>query len=223
LGKPIVKYSTLIYRFLIILGTAFLALVLLVAYLDSISALTSRALIELFIHFGIFFVFSGIVCLTAGIVGIKRQYFENHFLSIYWIPLIASLIFVTFIFAYSTIASSTPMSPMMSEITQVTVVDTNPLVLSVGVKALTSIDTHIGGATILNSTNSKVAQIYDMKELPDGSFQGGSIQGGIWVELPYGSEIALTMNFNTTLPSGSYLVRLNSWGANQGSSLFTIP
>ena len=40
--------------------------------------------------------------------------------------------------------------------------------------------------------------------------------------LPAGSEITVTVDFNTTLPSGSYLVRLSSWDYNHGESFFTI-
>ena len=51
---------------------------------------------------------------------------------------------------------------------------------------------------------------------------------GIWTltslgELSAGSEITLTIAFNSTLPAGNYCVMLSSWHDSHGSSPFTIP
>ena len=215
------KYSTLFYL-LTILGSVFLASVLLVAYLDSVSGLTffGSILVQLSLeHFGFFFVFGGIVLLAVGVVGIKRNFFHSHgtFLSAFSIPLISLLVFCSFFFAYFSILASAPMFPMRSEITHVTVVDTNPLVLNLHIRAITSSDSRIEGAIILNN-NEIVAQIPSEDEWAEKDFYPVTL-----AELPGGSEITLTLNFNTTLPSGNYLVRLGCWGDNHGDSPFTIP
>ena len=218
------KYSTL-FRLLTILGSVFLASVLLVAYLDSVSSLIifGSILAQLSLeHFGFLFVFSGIVLLAVGVVGIKRHFFHSHgtFLSAFSIPLISLLIFCSFFFAYFSILASAPMFPMRSEITQVTVVDSSPLVLSVGVKAITSSDSRIDQAIVINSNDRIVAETsFDDREW----FELGAFKGLALAVLPGGSEITLTLNFNATLPSGSYLVRLACWGDNHGDSPFTIP
>ena len=112
------------------------------------------------------------------------------------------------------------MFPLRSEITQVTVVDTSPLVLSVGVKAITSSDSKIEQAIVINSHNEIVAETSfdDRKWIEYGSFKGLAL-----AVLPAGSETTVTLDFNTTLPSGCYLVRLSSWHDNHGDFPFTIP
>ena len=211
------KHTTIIYWSSAIIGIVIIALVLAGAYLDAVDSLSILALLSP-TKLGLWFVLGSIVLLTIGTVGIIRQHFRNHrkLLSALAILLIPPLTFFASLFACAIIIP--PLSfPMRSEITQATVVDTNPLVLSLRVKALTSRDTRIESAFILNSVNERVAQIPSEEEWE-----------GVWgqftlAELPGGSEISLTLDFNTTLPSGDYLVRLTCWHNNHGSSPFTIP
>jgi hypothetical protein len=162
-------------------------------------------------------VFGGIILLTGGIVGIIRQYFTNHrkLFTALAILVIPPLTFSTLVFGCTFAFSSAPMFPVRSEITQVTVVDDSPLVLSVGVKAITSRDSRIEGALVLNGDDEVLA-----KTPPDDR---AWLEGSALAVLPAGSEITLTLDFNTTLPAGSYLVRLACWHQNHGSSLFAIP
>jgi hypothetical protein len=213
-----VKNSIVLYWSLAILGIVFLTLVLASGYLDSINALNILASFSP-TQLGLCFVVGGIVFFTVGIV---RQYFKNHrkLVTALAILLIPPLTFITVAVAYSLIIINAPMFPMRSEITQVTVVDTIPLVLSLGVKAITSSDTRIDGAIILNSNNTLVAEtsLSDREWIEYKDFKGLAL-----AVLPAGSEITLTLNFNTTLPSGNYLVRLTCWSDNHGSSFFTAP
>ena len=143
-----------------------------------------------------------------------RQHLKSHkrLFTALAAVLVPVLTFATMFFALTMIVVSTLfIFPMRSEITQVTVIDTNPLVLSVNVKALTSRDSKIYGANVMNSNDDIVAEIFE--------------QGGLAMAiLPSGSEITLTLDFNTTLASGDYVIRLHGgMHDNHGSSPFTIP
>jgi hypothetical protein len=87
------------------------------------------------------------------------------------------------------------------------------------VKAITNRDTRIDGALVLNSDGTDVATHYlePIIVVDYYSHDQTYVRQSI-CELPAGSEITLTIDFNTTLPSGSYLVRLYCWGSNHGSS-----
>jgi hypothetical protein len=165
----------------------------------------------------IWIVFAGIGFLTVGIIGIGRLYIKNHrnlFTAIAFL-LIPLLTVITIMGAYGFIISIAPMLPMRSEITQVTVVDNSPLALSVGVTAITSRDSRIEGVIVLNGDDEIIAETsFDDREW---------LEGYALAVLPAGSEITLTLNFNTILPADNYLVRLTCWHQNHGSSLFTIP
>ena len=216
-----VKHSRPLFGLLAVLGIIFLTLVLAGIYLDAIDAVSILASLSI-PQLGLWFVLGGIVFLTVGILGIGRQHFKNHrnlftALAVLLIPL---LTFATMFVASALVIVYAPMFPMRSEITQVTVVDTSPLILSLNVKAITSRDSRIDWAIILNSNDALVA------ETPPSAREwivSKNFQGLALAVLPAGSEITLTLNFNTTLPSGNYLVRLTSWGSNHGSSPFTIP
>lgn len=187
-------------------------------YLDAIDALNILASFSP-TKLGLWFMLGSIISLTAGIVGIIWQYFKNHrkLLSALAIIFIPTLTFFTMFFACSLIF--TPMYfPMRSEITQVTVVDDSPLVLSLCVKAITSRDTRIDSALILDSTDTLVASYWNEEIMVKGAWTFEPI-----CVLPAGSEITVTVDFNTTLPSGDYLVRLSSWHNNHGESSFTVP
>jgi hypothetical protein len=216
------KKSTALYWSSAILGIVFLALVLVGTYLDAIDSLSILVLFSP-TKLGLWFMLGSIVSFTVGIVGIGRQYFMGHrrlftVLAIFLIPL---LIFVSFFFGCVSVVPMAPMFPLRSEITQVTVVDTNPLILSMNVKAITSRDTRIEGALILNSTGGVVAQVPSEEVWAAEFVETGQFFS--LAELPGGSEILLALDFNTTLPSGDYLVRLTCWHNDHGSSSFTLP
>jgi len=213
------KHPKLVYGFIAVLGIVILALAIAGAYLnqiDAVSILASLASTE----FWLCFVLGGIVSLTVGVLGIGRQHLKNHrnlftALAALLIPL---LTFATVIVASALIVVYAPVFPMRSEITKVTVVDNGPLILSLNVKALTSRDSIIEGAFIMDSNDNLVAEIFKREYIVSKNWQGLAM-----AVLSAGSEITLTLDFNTTLPSGNYLVRLCSWGSNHGSSAFTIP
>jgi len=215
-----VKHSLTIYRLLSIFGIVLLTLVLVGSYLDGADSLSILTLLSPLSppHLGLWFVLSGIVLLTVGMVGIIRRNFKTHrnMFTALAVLLIPTLTFATFVVGCtSAFFSALSMSPLRSEITEVTVVDNSPLVLSVVVKAITSKDTRIEGAIVLNSDDELVAETpFDDKAWTEGL---------ALAELPAGSEITLTLNFNTTLTSGDYFVRLTCWHQNHGSSSFTIP
>jgi len=219
-----VKFSARFCGLLAILGIAFLALVIVGAYLDGADSLSILVLLSPMSSskVGLWFVLGGIALLTVGMVGIIRQYFQNHrklftALAILLIPPLTFGILV--VGSVNAFFGALSMDHLRSEITEVTVVDTNPLVLSVDVKAITSKNTWIESALILNNTGSIVAQI------PSEGVSSAEVASGYFTlaELPGGSEISLTLDFNTTLPSGDYLVKLTCWHNNHGSSSFTIP
>ena len=146
--------------------------------------------------------------LTIGIVGLGRQCFKNRkkLFTVLAILLVPPLIFTCFVVGYSFAISSSLSPPLRSEIAQLTVVDTDPLILSVNVKAITSKDSIIDQAWVFNDNNTSVAYC----------FNKGSV-------LPAGSEITLNLNFNTSIPSGNYTLSFATWHVNHGSSPFTIP
>ena len=216
------KHSRLVFGFLVVLGIGLLALILAGMYLNAIDAVSILASIPSQLGFWL----GAIVFLTVGVCGIGRQHFKNHrrlFTALAVLSIPALTLYIMFL-ASALIFVYAPMYPIRSEITQVTVVDTSPLVLSLNVKSITSRDTRIDGALVLNSDGTDVATYYlePIIVVDYYSHEQTYVRQSI-CELPAGSEITLTIDFNTTLPSGSYLVRLSSWGSNHGSSSFTIP
>ena len=218
------KFSARFYGLIAILGIVILALVLAGSYLDGADSLSILVLLSPMSssNLGHWFVFGGIALLTVGMVGIIRQYFQNHrklftALAILLIPPLTFGILV--VGSVNAFFGALSMDHLRSEITEVTVVDTNPLVLSVDVKAITSKNTWIESAQVRNSTGSIVAQIPS-----EEVWKAEAVYGYFTLaELPGGSEISLTLDFNTTLPSGDYIVKLTCWKTNHGSSSFTIP
>ncbi len=203
------KHSRLFYGLLAVLGIVFLTLCLVGIYLNAIDAISVFAALPS--EFVLWFLSIGIFFMTVGIVGTGRQHLKSHkrLFTALAAVLVPVLTFAAMFFALTTIAVNTMfIFPMRSEITQVTVVDTNPLVLLVDVKALTSRDSMIVGASVMNSNDVIVAEIFER----------------VRVLLPAGSEITLTLDSNTTLPSGNYVIRLyGGMQFNHGSAPFTVP
>ena len=214
-----------LYAFFTILGIFFLGIFSLILYWNSHSAEVSRYLVSTplatLLVFIIFF-FGGIGFLTVGVCWLGRHYVKHKSLfTVFATIVILSLILLPFFY----ITMVAPFEdiyayPLRSEIIRVTVVDTDPLILSIGVKAITSSDSRIDQAIIINSNNELVAEtsLNDRERVEYNGFKGLAL-----AVLPAGSEITLTLNFNATLPSGNYTVRLASWGANHGKSSFNMP
>jgi hypothetical protein len=217
-----VKHPKLVYGFIAVIGIVILALILASLYLFSMDAVSILEPLYPICHsgFGLWLVIGGIVFLTVGIIGLERYHFKNHrnLLTVLVAISVPLLTFATVFSASVLMIVYGPMFPLRSEITQVTVVDTNPLVLSVNVRAITCRDSRIAGAIILNEYDQLVAESYPERRWIDyGNFHGMG-----WAVLPAHSEIALTLDFNATLPSGNYTVRLSEWEENHGSASFTI-
>ena len=223
-------HSRVIYGMLAVLGIICLTLFLVINYLDSVDAISflepmyPSQLWRYPMQLGYFafhsILIGGIVFVTVGMLGIGSKYFANQrTLLTLLLLLIPSLAFVTMYWASVEITVNAPMFPMRSEITQVTIVGTNPLVLYLDVKAITCRDSRIEGALIFDSYDQRVAEAYpERKWTVYGNFQGMT-----WTVLPGGSETTLTVNFNCTLPPGNYTVRLTAWEENHGSTHFAIP
>ena len=214
------KHSRLLYGSLAVLGIVFLTLCLVGVYLNAIDAISVFAALPS--EFVLWFLSIGIFFLTVGIVGTGRQHLKSRkrLFTALAAVLVPVLTFVAMFFALTIVVVNTLfIFPMRSEITQVTVVDTNPLVLSVDVKALTSRDSIIYGANVMNSNDVIVAEIFEREYIVSKNWRGLAT-----AILPSGSEITLTLDFNTTLPSGNYVIRLHGgMHDNHGSSPFTIP
>ena len=156
------KHSRLVFGFFAVLGIVFLTLCLVGIYLNAIDAISVFAALPS--ESVLWFLSIGILFLTVGIVGTGRQHLKSHkrLFTALAAVLVPVLTFATMFFALTMIVVSTLFTfPMRSEITQVTVIDTNPLVLSVNVKALTSRDSIIDGANIMNSNDDIVAEIFE--------------------------------------------------------------
>ena len=215
------KHSRLLFRLFAASGIVFLALLLVGCYLncsDSVSILASLASPNFWFPF---LLIGGIVLLTIGILGTGRQHVKKHknlftVLAALLVPLFA---FVSMFVALTMAMVYAPMFPMRSEITRVTIVDTSPLVLSLDVKALTSRDSRIEGAIVLDSSDVIVAEIYEREYVVSKNWRGLAM-----AVLPSGSEIKLDLDFNCPLPSGDYVIRLTGgMHDNHGSAPFTIP
>ncbi len=164
------------------------------------------------------FLLGGPILLIVGVWGVDIPLIKKY----RGLVAIAVPIFVSVMFCYLWIGalnySFANSFAVRSEITHLTVVSTNPLVLSLNVKAITDYDSRIESAIILNSNNDIVAEISKREYIVSNNWQGLAM-----AVLPAGSEITLTLDFNKTLPSGNYLVRLTAWEMNHGSAPFTIP
>lgn len=205
------KHSKIIFALIIILGIIFLIMIPIGSYLYARDSINILASLDSSTQFGLFFFLSGTGMVTSGIIGLNWKNERKHkkrfvALHVLIIPL------TTFIIVL--IATIFPnigfISILSSEITQVTVIDTNPLALSVDVKAITSRDSYINGATIWNDNMTLVAKETDLS--PSAS-----------ILLPTGSEISLTLNFKINLTSGNYTVSLATWHGHHGRSSFIIP
>ena len=223
------KHSKFVSGFITVLGIVFLVLVLVSVYLDSIDAIS---ILELLYPsqsgLGLWLLPGGTVLLIAGLMGIGRQHFKTRGKLYTGLVVFVILIFIFYgVFgSVGMMILNAPMFPMRSEITQVTLVDTNPLVLYLGVKGITTADSRIGSVSILNSNRTMVAE-YHMDDVVVLDEHGYPYSGSVPIcVLSGGSSMKLTVRFNCTLSSGDYTIFLASGGFgldSHGSAPFTIP
>jgi hypothetical protein len=107
---------------------------------------------------------------------------------------------------------------------EVSVNDVNPLVLSVNMKSLYYADIQFDHGYIQDGNQTVVAECprtVGFGSVSDG--RGHSVPHFIVCILPANSEKTVTLNFNTTLPSGNYRLALNIYGKAFYSNYFIIP
>ena len=224
------KHSKLLFGFTAVIGIAALGLVLVSAYLNSIEAISILEPLYLSQSGGglwLLVLISGIVFLTVGLVGIGRQHSMNHrnLLTLLVVLLVPLLTFAT-VFTASMLMYPLFTFRLRDEITQVKVISNNPLVLYLGVKAITIVDSRIDSVFILNSNRTMVAE-YRMDEVVVLDEHGYPYNGSVPIfVLSGGSSMALTLRFNCTLPPGDYIIFPSSdgfGGDSHGHASFTIP
>lgn len=110
-------------------------------------------------------------------------------------------------------------------IEEVSVSAADPLVLTVKMKSLYHLDIEVVHGYIDDGSQTVVAQC--PRTVPFGSVSDGrghSVQDFIVCILPANSEKTVTLNFNTTLPSGNYRLTLQPrFGYTLYSDYFTTP
>jgi len=233
------KHSKLIFGFIATLGVALLTFFLTAVYLArtySAEILIIKALIpdSVFGKFWVLFLVVGTGFLTVGILGIGRQRIKNKrplftVLTVALTPLIIFTLFLSMILAttYSPLGSP----PERMAITNVSVTATNPIILSLNAKSFYMADIYFDNAYINDCNQSTTASIIGkMVEVQNSAVNPANWPGyPYWTfqfaaRLPAASEKILTLNFNTTLPSGEYTVLLHSYRQNTNITLpFTVP
>ena len=137
-------------------------------------------------------------------------------------PLIIFTLFLSISLAttYSPLGSP----PERMAITDVSVTATNPLILSLNAKSFYMAEIWFDNAYVKDCNQTTVASIIGKEvevqkpnSTPYWTFQFAA-------RLPAASEKTLTLNFNTTLPSGEYSVWLHSYRQQTFTTLnFSIP
>ena len=128
------KHSKLLFGFITILGIIFLILCLVGSYLHAIASV--NVLASLGTKLGFWFLLSGTGLVTVGILGLNWQNVQKYrkrFVALY-VLLIPLTTFFIVLFASVFIVIYAPMFHLSSEITQVTVIDTNPLNISLNIR-----------------------------------------------------------------------------------------
>ena len=202
------KYSKIRFGFISVLGVVFLTFFVISNYLklmDAINVLATLSNEVLSV-----FLFVGISFLTIGIIGIGRLHLKKHknfFTAI--VAVVVPLLTFALVFLFIiVIIYPVTWFPMRSEITNVSVINNSPLVLSVDVEAITTRDSYIQEAVIRNIGDNEILTDCYLKP---------------FYELPADSTQTFIFNFNETLPSGNYILQLGSWHNAHGSLQFAIP
>lgn len=213
------RYSKILFLLFTCLGVAILTLMIVSLYLRWVDSLSILATLDLD-QLGIPLLTSAGTFLTIGILGLdwkNVKKYRKRFVVLYVVLIPITIIFCFFVISFFAVFYFAPMFPIRSEITKISINKTNPLVLCFNIRALTVRDSRIEGVVILEN-NTMVAS----------RFSEPLIVNGVWTlpalcELPGASEIIFTIDFNTTLSSGIYDVRLTSAHNNHGSASFAIP
>ncbi len=226
------KHSTLIFVFIAALGLAILTFFLTAVYLSrtySAEILIIEAIIPSTIlgNFWVLFLIFGTGFLTVGILGIGRQRIKKKrtlftVLTVALTPLLVFTLFLSISLATSYLPLGSP--PERMAITDVSVTSTNPLILSLNAKSFYMVEIWFDNAYVKDNNQITVASIIGKEvevQKPNSSpywtFQFAA-------RLPAASEKILTLNFNTTLPSGEYSVWLHSYRERTFTTLyFNIP
>jgi hypothetical protein len=226
------KHYTLIFGFIATLGLAILTFFLTTVYLGrtySAEILIIEALIpnEFFGKFWVPLLIFGTGFLTVGLIGIERQRIKNKktlftVLTVALIPLLVFTLFLSVILVTTYPLFDSPPERMV--ITNVSVTATNPLILSLNAKSFYMAEIWFDNAYVKDYNQTTVASIIGKEvevQKPNSSpywtFQFAA-------RLPAASEKILTLNFNTTLPSGEYSVWLQSYRERTFTILyFNIP
>ena len=229
-NQTIVKHSRLLFGFIAVLGTIFVTAFFTIIYWSrtySEKILIVEALIPLPYqnYFMLFSIIGGTIFLTVGVLGIGRQYFKNHsnafFLTAVLVPMLmlTSVVSITF-FSFDPFYEV----PERMVVTQVSLSSTNPLILSLNVKSFYSLEIDFVEACVKDHNQVTLASIEAMWIIAEVNEWGPVHRMQFLGQLPGGSEKVLTLNFNTTLPSGNYHVWLRSRRYNTFvSPYFTIP
>jgi hypothetical protein len=189
--------------------------------MDAISVLEPLYLSQSGFGLWLLVIISGIVFLTMGIVGIGRQSYENHRnLVTVLVVLLAPLLLLATVFASVLMVPLGFTFRVRDEVTQVDVLSNDPLVLFLGLKAITSRDSRIDRVYILDSNSTLIAE-YPLDEhgYPYDYYMPICVLSG-------GSSVKLTLRFNCTLPKGNYAIFPATGGFgddNHGHASFTIP
>ena len=166
--KLMVKEPPLIFGITTAWGFALLTFFFVVSYLGrtySAEILTIEALIPLNNIFGYFWVpilVVGTVFLTVGILGIGKQRMKNKrklfsVLTVAFTPIIVCALFFSLILATTYPALSDP--PERMAVNNVSVTNTNPLILSLNAKSFYMAEIWFDQAYVKNCNQSNVASI----------------------------------------------------------------
>ena len=233
--KIMVKHSTLIFGFIAALGLAILILFLMAVYLArtySSGILTIEALIPSSIlgNFWVLFLIVGTGFLTIGILGIGRQRIKNKkklfsVLTAALTPILVFTLFLSTVLATTYPTLSDP--PEKMSLTNVSVTATNPLILSLNAKSFYMAEIWFDEAYVKDCNQTTVASIIGkMVEVQNSTANPANWPGyPYWTfhyvaRLPAASEKILTLNFQTTLPSGEYSVWLHSYRQGTFTTLY---
>ncbi len=226
--KPMVKHSTLIFGFITALGLTILTFFFTAVYLArtySSGILMIEALIPSSIlgHFWVLFLISGTSFLMVGILGIGRQRLKSKrtFFTVLTVALTPILVFALF-FSVG-LATTYPVlcdPPEKMALTNVSLIGTNPLILSLDAKSFYMADIWFDNVyvkdcnqTIAASIIGEMVEVQKPNSTPYWTFQFAA-------QLPAASEKTLTLNFNTTLPPGEYIVWLHSYRQSTFTTLY---
>ena len=233
------KHHTLIFGFITALGVALLTFFFTAFYLArtlSAEILTIEALIpaSFFGKFWVLFLIAGTGFLTVGILGIERRKIKKKrtlfaALTVALIPLLVVTLLFSISFATTYPIMSSP--PERMAISDVSVIATNPLILSLKAKSFYMAEIWFDNAYVKDHNQNTVASIIGKEVEVQNSTDNPANWPGYpyWTfkfaaRLPAASEKILTLDFNTTIPSGEYSIWLHSYRQGTFTTLhFSIP